>query len=78
MLILRLYFLTKIPNYYFCFKTGLSALHIASFYGRYEFCRELLEQVSANLSSEEPNERAIFEDIKLEVRFISSVQNVFY
>jgi ankyrin repeat protein len=52
---------------YFCFKTGLSALHIAAFYGNYEFCRVLIEQVSANLPSEEPNSRAIFEDVKLEV-----------
>jgi hypothetical protein len=42
----------KIFKLILCPKTGLTALHVATYYGQTEFCREMLMQVPGNISSQ--------------------------
>lgn len=46
--------------------TGLTALHIAAFYGKADFCREMLEHVPANIISEIPANNQSLHELKLE------------
>jgi len=56
---------------YSSFQSGLTALHIAAFYGQTEFCRDMFAEVPANIISEKPNDNQKLGDIKLEVSLFS-------
>jgi hypothetical protein len=52
---------------YCSLKTGLTALHISSYYGQTDFSREIFAFVAANVITEKPDGNQKLGEIKLEV-----------